>query len=101
MMNITECSKQLQVLTKAHAHYTMSLEDYLRDRKRLLDELDLNINGIAIKQIVSKQDVEPVAEPILESTMGVNDIDEQQDKTQPYFAGKLDQCMSFIKGSSN
>lgn len=95
MMNITECSKQLQVLTKAHAHYSMSLEDYLRDRKVLLDRLDLNVNGITAKQIELGQ------EPVLETKLDTHASDDRLDITQPYFAGKIDQCMSFIKGSNN
>jgi hypothetical protein len=101
MMNIIECSKQLQALTKAHAHYTISLEEYLQNRKALLDELDLNINGIAIEPKASQQEAESVSVAVLESSIEAAGMEEQQDKTQPYFAGKLGQCMSFIKGSNN
>ncbi len=96
-MNITECSNQLQVLAKAHANYTMSLEDYLRDRKILLDTLDLNINGITVEQPSSA----PM--PIVDTVAEVQQAEapEQQDKTQPYFAKKIDKCISFIKGSSD
>jgi hypothetical protein len=96
-MNITECSKQLQALAKAHAHYDMSLEDYLSERKVLLDALDLAINGIANKQ------VESVMMPLAESlnSLEQHTSHEQQDKTQPYVAGKVDKCMSFFKGPNN
>jgi len=94
MMNISECSKQLKLLTKAHVNYSISIEEYLSDRKALLDELDFNINGISSEQVAPPQELEPTAVPTIAN-------DEQQDKTQPYFAGKIDRCMSFIKGSNN
>ncbi len=96
-MNISECSKQLQALAKAHADYTMSLEDYLRDRKVLLEQLDLNINGISVKQ------VESITMPDTETIEEFQQLasHQQLDKTQPYFAGKIDKCMNFIKGSNN
>ena len=97
-MNINQCSKQLRELTKAHAHYKLSLADYRRERKVLLDALDLNVNGIATSPVT--------AAPLSVQTPDIGDeqqIDNNQqlDKTQPYFAKKLDTCMNFIKGSNN
>ena len=97
MMNINECSKQLRELSKAHAHYTMSLDDYRRDRKVLLDALDHRVNGIAIKQT----EAVPLAIPTPDADITQHlESHESHDKTQPYFAKKIDECMSFIKGSS-
>ena len=97
-MNIFECSKQLRELTKAHANYTMSLDDYRRDRKVLLDALDHTVNGIANLQ----SEALPLAIPApdLDITQHLASH-EQQDKTQPYFAKKIDKCMNFIKGTNN
>ncbi|NQY50743.1 MAG: hypothetical protein HRT50_16910 [Colwellia sp.] len=97
-MNINQCSKQLRELTKAHAHYQLSLADYRRERKVLLDALDLNVNGIAASQVT--------AAPLSVQTPDIGDVqqidnNQQLDKTQPYFAKKLDTCMNFIKGSNN
>ena len=97
-MNINQCSKQLRELTKAHAHYHLSLADYRRERKVLFDALDLNVNGIAASQVT--------AAPLSVQTPDIGDVqqienNQQLDKTQPYFAKKLDTCMNFIKGSNN
>ncbi len=97
-MNIFECSKQLRELSKAHANYTMSLHDYRRDRKVLFDALDHTVNGIAILQ----NEAAPLAIPAPELDITQHlESHEQHDKTQPYFAKKIDKCMSFIKGSNN
>ena len=97
-MNINQCSKQLRELTKAHANYQLSLTDYRRERKVLFDALDLNVNGIAASQVT--------AAPLSVQTPDIGDVqqienNQQLDKTQPYFAKKLDTCMNFIKGSNN
>jgi hypothetical protein len=97
-MNIIECSTKLQQLSKAYANYTMSLEDYRRDRKVLLDALDLTINGIEPNKVDIIQT--PTIEPEQDVESHNNNDDEQLDKTQPYFARKIDKCMSFIKGSN-
>lgn len=88
---------QLQQLSKAHSHNEMSLSDYLSARKLLLDALDLNINGIAPQTppVDLSSTVQMPAQP------SAADIAEPEDKTQPYFAKKLDTCMNFIKGSTN
>lgn len=96
-MNINECSTQLQQLSKAHSHNEMSLNDYLNARKLLLDALDLNINGIAQQAppVDLSSTVQMPAQP------AATDTAEPLDKTQPYFAKKLDTCMNFLKGSTN
>jgi hypothetical protein len=48
-MNINECSKQIQQLSKANAHNNLPLDNYLSSRKLLLDELDQLVNGIVRK----------------------------------------------------
>lgn len=98
-MNVFECSKQLRALSKAHAHYTISQDDYRRDRKALLDALDFTVNGIAINQVSAMPLTEETTAEL--DTIQALESHQQQDKTQPYFAGKIDKCMSFIKGSNN
>ncbi|KGJ94804.1 hypothetical protein [Colwellia psychrerythraea] len=97
-MNIFECSKKLRELNKAHAHYTLSLDEYRRDRKILLDALDHSVNGIAIKQVAAVP--QSMTTPGSDNGQHVENH-ESLDKTQPYFAGKIDKYMSFIKGSNN
>ena len=97
-MNINQCSKQLRELTKAHAHYQLSLADYRCERKVLFDALDLNVNGIAASQVTAAQ--LSVATPDIGDVQQVEN-NQQLDKTPPYFAKKLDTCMNFIKGSNN
>ncbi len=99
MMNINECSIKLRELSKAHAHYQITLEDYQRDRKALLDALDLNVNGIETPDL----SVVPLPTDIATADIGnvQHEAEQQLDKTQPYFAKKLDSCMNFIKGSNN
>ena len=96
-MNINECSTQLKQLSKAHSHNEMSLTDYMTARKLLLDALDLNINGVA--QQAPSVDLSSTVQMSAQSPAA--DIAEPLDKTQPYFAKKLDTCMNFIKGSTN
>jgi len=96
-MNISECSKQIQILAKAHAHNHMTLDNYLQERKALLEVLDLNVNGINAQQ-------DKILEMAVAETHESNELNEPnevQDKTQPYFAKKIDRCMSFIKGSNS
>ncbi|PKG83061.1 hypothetical protein CXF85_11990 [Colwellia sp. 75C3] len=98
-MNIFECSKQLRELTKAHANYTMSLDDYRRDRKVLLDALDHTVNGIANLQSEALPSVIPAPIASLDITQHL-ESHEQHDKTQPYLVKKIDECMNFIKGTN-
>lgn len=94
-MNIAEASKQLQALSKAHARNQISLDNYLNDRKILLDSLDQGINGISPKAIPQPLDMEQTI------AIAREELDQvQEDKTQPYFASKVDKYMSFIKGSN-
>jgi len=99
-MNISECSKQIQILTKAHANNHMTLDNYLQERKALFDVLDLNVNGINAKQDkIVEMAVAELDEPT--EPHELNEPNEPQDKTQPYFAKKIDRCMSFIKGTNS
>lgn len=99
-MNIIECSKKLRELTKAHAHYNVSLADYRRDRKTLFDALDLNVNGIAPYQMAVAPLSVGIETPDIDNEQQI-ESHQQLDKTQPYFAKKLDTCMNFIKGENN
>ncbi len=98
-MNISECSKQLRQLTKAHSQNSTPLAEYLAKRKALLDALDLNINGVARPEAPGNLSA-TLKVPVPEQVDEVQ-LDESVDKTQPYFAKKLGTCMDFIKGTSN
>ena len=86
-MNILESSQQLRDLARAHANYKISSEDYRSQRKVLLDRLDKSLNGVL-----------PEANSIaVEPMQSVTD----NDKTQPYLVGKLEQCLSFLKKNND
>ncbi|TYK65432.1 hypothetical protein [Colwellia echini] len=131
-MNITECSKQLRKISKAHANYSISVDTYRYERKQLLDNLDLNINGVTPFNVTShlseatvmnngdNNNTVPHFDKNQHESTGVeanevngkhvefqqvddeNELNQNDvDKTQPYFAGKIDKCLNFIKGSNN
>lgn len=90
-MNITQSSVQLRKLAEDHANYVISHEQYRLQRKAILDGLDKHYNGIdapleTAQQVDTVNNVERIEDP---------------DKTQPYFANKLGQCINFFKGSNN
>lgn len=87
-MNITQCSKQLRELTDARDQYKMTAEAYRIQRKTLFDTLDQNLNGISADQ--------PPEPSLVREENSVDD----QDKTQPYLAGKIGKCINFFKGTN-
>lgn len=88
MMNMSQCSAQLRALCEQHANYQITFENYRDQRKALLNSLDKHYNGVIAEQV----DVLP--EPVQQT-------EEQQDKTQPYLASKIGQCISFLKRNSD
>ncbi|MDA7746886.1 hypothetical protein N8878_06095 [Psychromonas sp.] len=93
-MTITECNKQLRVLTNAHESYQLSILEYRQKRKKILDLLDKNFNGTEAEiEQINETDHQPTQ---LEQTIAVDDTD----KTQPYFSAKLGQCINFLKGKN-
>lgn len=88
-MNIDECAAQLRILANANADYQLEFNEYRQQRKRLLDILDQNYNGVEPVQVSAPPQLPPIEEVAI--------VD--PDKTQPYFASKISKCMSFLKKS--
>lgn len=86
MMDIKQYSAELSGLANAHANYQLAFDEYRQKRKTLLDALDKNYNGVDPLQVEIK--------PKLAQNIIVD-----ADKTQPYLASKIEQCISFLKKS--
>jgi len=86
-MNISQSSEQLRALIIKYENHNISIDEYHQQRKILLDALDKQFNGIESIQL---------EQPL------VNSVEAQPpaDKTQPYFASKIEQCMSFLTGAN-
>jgi len=98
-MKISDASTQIRALTKAQTQNIMSISDYLHKRKIILDLLDSGINGInAINAITDSSTVNVSGSlPVSPSVQ----LQDEEDKTQPYFAGKVDKYMNLLKGAKN
>lgn len=87
-MNINQCSEELRALTDAHANYQLVFDEYRQQRKRLLDVLDKNYNGVEPIQVILDPQLPQVAQAV-----------DDADKTQPYLASKIGKCFNFLKNS--
>ena len=95
MMKISDASIQLRALSKAQAQNQLSFDNYLHERKQILDALDHSMNGII------NTTIDNVAKPLFEELdEQAIEVEEPQDKTQPFFAGKVDKYINIIKGTN-